>query len=146
MLGSVGTMLSIGLENKLPSTSIVPVLLLLIFRITHSRKWFILLFYLYSLKGSEYLWRDFYICRFLKNVYIEIFNIFLVYTVYILVLTKDYKGVYRIASKIKDEGFEADLYKKPWCTCTLCTVQYKHTSWKECCKVLASAANFSRVK
>jgi hypothetical protein len=25
---------------------------------------------------------------------------------------KDYKGVYRLASKIKDEGFEADLYKK----------------------------------
>jgi hypothetical protein len=26
--------------------------------------------------------------------------------------TKDYKGVYRLASKIKEEGFEADLYKK----------------------------------
>ncbi len=55
-----------------------------------------------------------------------------------LVQVKDYKGVYRLASKIKDEGFEADLYKKHWCTCTLCPVQYKHTSWKECCKVLAS--------
>jgi hypothetical protein len=25
---------------------------------------------------------------------------------------KDYKGVYRLASKVKDKGFEADLYKK----------------------------------
>ncbi len=25
---------------------------------------------------------------------------------------KDYKGVYRLSSKIKDEGFEADLYTK----------------------------------
>jgi hypothetical protein len=29
-----------------------------------------------------------------------------------IVIAKDYKGVYRLASKIKDEGFEADLYKK----------------------------------
>jgi hypothetical protein len=36
-------------------------------------------------------------------------------------LTKDYKGVYRLASKIKDEGFEADLYKKPK------NIQYKNT-------------------
>ncbi len=28
------------------------------------------------------------------------------------VTAKDYKGVYRLARKIKDEGFEADLYKK----------------------------------
>jgi hypothetical protein len=27
-------------------------------------------------------------------------------------LPKDYKGGYRLASKIKDEGFEANLYKK----------------------------------
>jgi hypothetical protein len=25
---------------------------------------------------------------------------------------KDYQGVYRLASKIKDEGFEVDLYTK----------------------------------
>jgi hypothetical protein len=47
-------------------------------------------------------------------------------------------SVYRLASKIKDEGFEADLYKKHLCTHTLCTVQSEHISWKECCKVLAS--------
>jgi hypothetical protein len=29
-----------------------------------------------------------------------------------MVVNKDYKGVYRLGSKIKDEGFEADLYKK----------------------------------
>jgi hypothetical protein len=29
-----------------------------------------------------------------------------------MVYTKDYKGGYRLASKIKDEGFEADLYTK----------------------------------
>jgi hypothetical protein len=28
------------------------------------------------------------------------------------VVPKDNKGVYRLASKIKDKGFEADLYKK----------------------------------
>jgi hypothetical protein len=29
-----------------------------------------------------------------------------------IVWIKDYKGGYRLASKIKDEGFEVDLYKK----------------------------------
>ncbi len=48
---------------------------------------------------------------------------------------KDYKGGYRLASKIKDEEFEADLYMKHWCTRALCTV---HTGWIEHCKVLAS--------
>jgi hypothetical protein len=28
------------------------------------------------------------------------------------VVLKDYKGGYRLASKIKDKEFEADLYKK----------------------------------
>jgi hypothetical protein len=37
---------------------------------------------------------------------------------------KDYKGGYRLVSKIKDEGFEADLYIKHCCTCTLCTVRH----------------------
>ncbi len=41
--------------------------------------------------------------------------------------TKDYKGGYRLASKIKDEVYEADLYTKHLCTCSLCTVQYRHT-------------------
>jgi hypothetical protein len=49
---------------------------------------------------------------------------------------KDYKGGYRLVSKIKDEGFEADLYIKQCCMCTLCTVQYRHTGWIECCKFL----------
>ncbi len=56
----------------------------------------------------------------------------------LIVKSKDYKGVSRLASKIKDEGFEADLYTKHCCTCTLCTVQYKHTGWIESCHVLAS--------
>jgi hypothetical protein len=51
-------------------------------------------------------------------------------------------AVYRLASKIKYEGFEADLYKKHWCTRTQSTVQYKHISWKECCKVLASFCSY----
>jgi hypothetical protein len=38
--------------------------------------------------------------------------LFLKHTIHNSVLTKDYKGVYRLARKIKDEGFEADLYKK----------------------------------
>ncbi len=50
-------------------------------------------------------------------------------------VTKDYKGGYRLARKIKDRGFETDLYTKHWCTHTLCTVQYRHTCWIECCKV-----------
>ncbi len=29
-----------------------------------------------------------------------------------IVNTKDYKSVYRLSSKIKDKGFEADLYTK----------------------------------
>ncbi len=49
----------------------------------------------------------------------------------------DYKGVYRLSSKINDEGFEADLYTKHRCMHTLCIVQYKHTVWIECYKFLA---------
>ncbi len=65
------------------------------------------------------------------------------------VSTKDYKCGYRLVSKLEDEGFETDLYMKQCCTCTctLCTAQYRHTGWIECCKVLASSvANFSRIK
>jgi hypothetical protein len=32
--------------------------------------------------------------------------------IYYIHIAKDYKGVYRLASKIKDKGFEADLFKK----------------------------------
>jgi hypothetical protein len=46
-----------------------------------------------------------------------------------LVLHKDDKGGYGLVIKIKDEGFEADLYIKHCCMCTLCTVQYRHTGW-----------------
>ncbi len=40
---------------------------------------------------------------------------------------KVYKGGYRLVSKTKEEGFEADLYIKHFCTCALCFVQYRHT-------------------
>jgi hypothetical protein len=52
-----------------------------------------------------------------------------------LIKTQIIKSGYRLASKIKDEGFKEDLYTKHWCTCSLCPV---HTGRIECCQVLAS--------
>ncbi len=37
-------------------------------------------------------------------------------------------GGHRLGSKIKYEGFEADLYMKHWCPRTLCTILYRPQS------------------
>jgi hypothetical protein len=50
-------------------------------------------------------------------------------------ITKDYKDGYRLASKINSGSVHETL---TYAYTVHCTVQYRQTSWIECCKVLAS--------
>jgi hypothetical protein len=51
--------------------------------------------------------------RYAKIGFKELLNEWSAFLVsYRLIVSKEYKGGYRLASKIKDKGFEADLYTK----------------------------------